>query len=297
MVSLIYQITETFNLSDAGGTLRERFDLIEWWESMRLLPPVHRFSEFIKTILLTELRQERIVIFIDEIDSILNLNFNTDNFFATIRYFYNERANYPELNRITFVLLGVASPSRLIKDNNRTPFNIGQAINLSGFSLDEVEPLIRGLKDKCDNPMALIKEILAWTGGQPLLTQRICQLIIDSDNFIAQGSETKQVQSLVQTEVIDKWSYQDSQEHFKSIRSRLLDTHLSPVRLLQMYQQILQTGEILVDDSEEVTELLLSGLVRNCEGKLKVYNRIYQSVFDESWIEQTSTKISSSRSI
>jgi hypothetical protein len=57
---------------------------------------------------------ENIVIFIDEIDSVLGLNFPIDDFFAAIRACYNKRAQNPEYKRLTFVLLGVATPTELI---------------------------------------------------------------------------------------------------------------------------------------------------------------------------------------
>jgi hypothetical protein len=43
-------------------------------------------------------------------------------------------------------------PSDLIQDKNRTPFNIGRAIALHGFSLDEAQPLAQGFVGKTDNP-------------------------------------------------------------------------------------------------------------------------------------------------
>ncbi|HEY9635021.1 MAG TPA: AAA-like domain-containing protein [Coleofasciculaceae cyanobacterium] len=70
---------------------------------------------------------------IDEIDSILSRDFPIDDFFALIRFLYNQRAIEPEYKRITFAIFGVATPSDLIQDSNRTPFNIGKAIELHGF--------------------------------------------------------------------------------------------------------------------------------------------------------------------
>ncbi|MDF5716431.1 MAG: AAA-like domain-containing protein [Rhizonema sp. NSF051] len=111
--------------------------------------------------------KQNIVIFIDEIDSVLSLKFPTDDFFAFIRACYNQRPDNPEYNRLTFCLLGVASPSNLIEDKQRTPFNIGKAISLTGFQLHEVEPLEKGLHSVVSEPTAVMKEILHWTGGQP----------------------------------------------------------------------------------------------------------------------------------
>jgi AAA-like domain len=77
-------------------------------------------------------------------------------------------------------LFGVATPSDLIRDPSRTPLNIGRSIDLQGFKLAEIQPLAEGLVGKVSNPQAVLKEILAWTGGQPFLTQKLCQLIAAS---------------------------------------------------------------------------------------------------------------------
>lgn len=128
------------------GTFRlyNDFDLDEWWTENNLLSPVQHLSKFIETVLL-RLITENIVIFIDEIDSILSINFKLDDFFAVIRDCYNRRADQPIYNRLTFALLGVSTPSDLIGDKRRTPFNIGRAIDLTGFQLQEAQPLATGL--------------------------------------------------------------------------------------------------------------------------------------------------------
>ena len=43
---------------------------------------------------------------------------------------------------ITFCLLGVATPSDLIRNVNTTPFNIGYRIELTDFTEAEAEPLL-----------------------------------------------------------------------------------------------------------------------------------------------------------
>jgi adenylate cyclase len=76
------------------------------------------------------------------------LKFPIDDFFAVIRNCYNQRADKLPYRRVTFTLLGVATPSDLIKDKKRTPFNIGRAIELKGFQLHEIQPLTNGLVSK-----------------------------------------------------------------------------------------------------------------------------------------------------
>ena len=78
---------------------------------------------------------------VDEIDTTLRLNF-TDDFFAGIRYLYQARAGEPELQRLSFVLIGVATPGDLVKDAARTPFNVGHRIDLTDFTLGEALPLV-----------------------------------------------------------------------------------------------------------------------------------------------------------
>ncbi|MBJ7297995.1 MAG: AAA-like domain-containing protein, partial [Dolichospermum sp.] len=159
------------NLLASGFTLE--IDLEDWWHKHRNIASRVRLSQFIEEELLKKIPKE-IIIFVDEIDSILSLKFK-DDFFAFIRSCYNKRAYDPKYNRLTFALLGVAAPTDLITDTISTPFNIASRfIELAGFELDKTEPLQKGLEGKVSHPQAVMKEILIWTGGQPFLTQRLC---------------------------------------------------------------------------------------------------------------------------
>jgi hypothetical protein len=263
--------------------------VLKWWQEREGLSPVQRLGEFIEEVLLTEIHQN-IVIFIDEIDSVLRLGFK-DDFFALIRACYNQRADNPEYQRLTFALLGVTTPSDLIQDKTRTPFNIGSAIELCGFQLHEVQPLAQGLEEKVDNPQEVLREILAWTGGQPFLTQKLCQLVLSSPFTIAAGSEAELIEGLVRARIIENWESTDEPEHLKTIRDRLLKSSQQPEQLLQLYQLILQQGEIDANTDRETMNLRLTGLVVKQQSKLKVYNRIYASVFNPAWAENESFKL------
>jgi WD40 repeat protein len=266
--------------------LYENFDLNTWWSSEGLLSPVNRLSKFFETVLLQSV-SKNIVIFVDEIDSVLSLTFERDDFFALIRECYNNRATKPDYQRLTFALLGVATPSDLIQDKRRTPFNIGRAIQLTGFQLQEAQPLAGGLAVKTNNPKAAMAAILDWTGGQPFLTQKLCQMILDADAAIPENRVAESVEELVQTRVISNWESQDEPEHLKTIRDRILrGGGQRTSRLLGLYQEILQHEEVADDNSLEQTQLRLSGLVVRRESKLRVSNRIYAAVFNKNWLEQ-----------
>ncbi|TVP70189.1 MAG: hypothetical protein EA342_02000, partial [Leptolyngbya sp. LCM1.Bin17] len=258
--------------------------VMPWWNEHSGLSPVQRLGEFLEDVVLAELAQP-IVIFIDEIDSILRLEFK-DDFFALIRACYNQRADHDAYHRLTFALLGVATPSDLIQDKKRTPFNIGQAIELYGFQPGEVEPLAEGLRDKADHPQAVLQAILDWTGGQPLLTQKLCQLIAESPQYLAAGHEAELVEEQVRTQIITNWEAQDEPEHLRTIRDRLFRDDTTVARLLGLYQQILHQGRIAADGSREQIELRLSGLVVERQGQLQSFNPIYRAVFSPDWVAQ-----------
>jgi hypothetical protein len=282
---VIYSIASSLGLHD--------FDLANWWTEHSLLPYVQRFSQFIEEVLLPLIPQN-IVIFFDEIDTILQLDFRNE-FLAAIQACYNKRAQIAAYKRLTFALLGVATPTDLIADKNRTPFNIGRAIQLTGFQLHEAQPLAQGLAEKFSNPQAVLKRVLAWTGGQPFLSQKLCELLVKIPVPTEFKDEVAWVDEVVRSHIIENWEFQDEPEHLRTIRDRLcrcasrnriLKNEQRAEKLLELYQQILQQGEITADDSPEQMVLRLSGLVVEQQGKLRVYNRIYELVFDQNGVDK-----------
>ena len=271
--------------------LSRKMNIKTWWQEQGDLSPVQRLSEFIEEILLLTAAQpdepipKNLVVFIDEIDSILSLNFPVNDLFALIRSCYNQRSLNPEYQRLTFAFFGVATPSNLIADNQRTPFNIGQAIQLEGFKEHEAQPLLQGLAEKVSNPQTLLKEVLAWTNGQPFLTQKLCQFIRNTSSTIPTNRESEWIADLVRRSIIENWESQDEPEHLRTIRDRLLRSKQS-VQLLEIYQQIQHQGKVVPCNSPEEKELLLSGLVVKQQGLLRVNNRIYESIFDRSWVKE-----------
>lgn len=262
-----------------GFKLLGKVNLKKWWQEREDLSLSQRLSQFIVDELLARFPEDKFVIFIDEIDSVLSLNFAVDDFFALIRFCYNQRAVNPEYQRITFALFGVATPSDLIADLQRTPFNIGKSIELEGFQLDEVQPLVEGLQIDEAKANEVIKEILIWSGGQPFLTQKICDLV-------TKLSLDLEIEKIVKSQIIKNWESQDEPEHLRTIRNRIKNQEKNVARLLGIYQQVLQGVAVATDDSREQTELILSGLVVKKDGILKVKNRVYREVFNLEWVEE-----------
>jgi tetratricopeptide (TPR) repeat protein len=270
-LNLLTDLKEDFGLS---------IDLEAWWRNHASLGPVKCFTKFLRDVVLTEI-EEQVVIFIDEIDTTLRLPFS-DDFFAAIRAMYNARAEDPAFKRLTFVLFGVATPSDLIKDRARAPFNIGQAIDLDDFSRENTRALQQGLKDIYpEHGEAIFARIYHWTNGHPYLTQKLCLAAAEmSGNGLV--TET-QVDELVEQLFLSEAARKESNLQFiqDSIQT-------SPQRsqLLALYRQV-YTGQAVPENERSVdqNQLKLFGLVRVENGLLKVRNEIYRHVFNLDWIE------------
>ena len=161
--------------------LRLKADVAAWWKTNEMLGYTQRMTQFFQEVLLDEVAGP-VVIFIDEIDSTLSLPF-TDDFFAAIRYVHNARSNVPAFKRLSFVLIGVATPNDLISDPRRTPFNVGERVDLDYFTVDEAMPLADGFAPPPGEARRRLQEVIRWTGGHPYLTQRLCHVIAEQQEM------------------------------------------------------------------------------------------------------------------
>ncbi|MDJ0729412.1 MAG: AAA-like domain-containing protein [Crocosphaera sp.] len=270
-----------------GFNLIGKVNLKAWWSEQADFSPIQRLDHFIQDILLKSIPSQPIVIFIDEIDSVLGLPFAVDDFWALIRFCYNQRAENRDYHRLTFALFGVATPSELIQAKERTPFNIGTAIELRGFQPHEIKPLIGGLKGSFTYVQDILEEILYWTGGQPFLTQKLCEMVLaETPPSLTPETVPQWIERLVRSQIIDHWETQDEPEHLRTIRDRLLSNEANTGRILSHYLEILQQGQIPLENSLEERELLLSGVVEKRGSCLRVRNPIYEMVFNRYWVNQ-----------
>ncbi len=199
--------------------IEDRLDLEtnvdEWWEEHDHLDVTRRLTLFFERILLNEVNQH-VVIFVDEIDTTLKLDFS-DDFFAAIRSLYNARADTPEFGRLSFVLIGVATPSDLIMDPVRTPFNIGQRVDLTDFTFKEARSLAQGLGLQRLRAMPVLTRVLNRTNGHPYLTQRLCHEIATQRN--GNGWSEAAVDRVVSSIFFGEMSHQD--DNLRFVRDRL----------------------------------------------------------------------------
>ena len=261
-----------------------QFDLDDWLDKNISLSPGLLLSKFIEQVLLAYI-EHNLVIFIDEIDYVRSLPFSTDNFFGVIRACYNKRGEKDKeyYQRLTFAFFGVATPTDLINDPILTPFNVGKAIALQGLSFEEADKVLtKGFEvHNFTNPSQILREILFWTGGQPFLTQKLCHLVV------TYGDKSQpNVKQIVEEYILKNWESQDNPIHLKNIQNRILFKSDIRSSILVIYQNILQGKKVILNNSLNQAELLLSGLVVAENNKLRVYNQIYQHIFNLDWVQK-----------
>ena len=148
------------------------------------------------------------------------------------------------------------------------------------------------LERKADHPTLVLQEILSWTGGHPILTRIVCQILANSDLIITGGSEKTTVKNLVKNSFIDNWKTQKTAEYIRTVADSLINNQkCSPELLLKTYRKILVRGEIATNRSPEQQELVNLGIAIVNNYRLKVANPIYQYVFNLNWIEEQLLKI------
>lgn len=256
-------------------------DLIEWWEQNSGLGMTQKLTHFFQKVLLAE-TSNQVVIFIDEVDSTISAPF-ADDFYVAIRYLYNARVQAPEFRRLSFVMLGVATPSDLVKDSTRTPFNIGERVDLTDFTFDEALPLAEGLGPSPTRAREVFSWVMNWTSGHPYLTQRLCSTIAHEHKSDWTRS---QVDDLVGATFFGERSKGDSNLRF--VGDMLTRRAPNRVQVLTTYREIYRNRRQVADEehSKIKSHLKLSGIVLSDAGQLHVRNLIYKTVFDERWIEE-----------
>jgi len=255
-------------------------ELEDFWLDHERIGPVQRLLTAIREIILPQ-RAGRVVMFIDEIDMVRSLPFSSDEFFAGIRQCYNARTEDAEYARLSFCLLGVATPTDLIRDPRQTPFNIGHRIELCDFTAEEATALAKEFGRSNQESEVLLKRVLYWTRGHPYLTQHLCRAIAGNTDV----NRPEHVDRLCETLFFSSRA-RDRDDNLLFVRERIVRTNKNLADLLRLYIQIRARKRVADDETNPlIDELRLSGITRVEKGMLTVRNRIYHRVFDDRWVE------------
>lgn len=123
---------------------------------------------------------------LDEVDKLFACPFGGD-VFALFRTWHNDRAYEPDgaWSKLTMVIAYATEAHLFITDVNQSPFNVGTKLTLADFDLAHVEELNR----RYGSPLrtqAEITQLFALTGGQPYLTRRAFDHLVQSGESLSQ---------------------------------------------------------------------------------------------------------------
>lgn len=271
-------------LVEIVSRLRLNVDLVKWWREHAYISVAQRLNGFFESVVLAQIA-EPIVIFVDEIDTTIRLPF-TDDFYAAIRYLYNDRSRVGAFDRLSFVLIGVATPNSLIRNPDQTPFNIGTQVDLTDFTFDEVAELASGLTSSDGDSSSAMRWVYEWTGGHPYLTQKLCMAVAKAHLTTVTKSHVARIVSEV---FFGAHGEQDSNIQFvRDMLTRRIPDQIDPAEVILTYRDIYRKRKRIVDEERSTikSHLKLSGVVISSKGTLAVRNKVYWSIFDELWVRQ-----------
>ena len=220
------------------------------------------------TELANVLKDQRIVIIIDEFDGIPQTV--VSDFLHSLRRIYLSGVDA----RCPFSLgiVGVKSITQLNYDRSISPFNIQDEFALPNFTLEQVQELLAEYTDAVGQPFAaeVIEALHKQTAGQPFLVNRFAQILTDELN-------------IPKTECIDMTHF--SEAHTRLLRERNVNIQhlITNIRKEPRFETLLM-GIVSRDrgvdfnlDNEFISDLATYGiLAEGADGMCEIVNPIYQ---------------------
>lgn len=259
------------------------------WTTTAGLPPSSRFKKFMERTMAALPADTRVVVLLDEIESVLNVAFNLDDLFTQLRAMHEERATSEVLGRITFCLIGVTSPNDLIREKGITPYNVSQPVKIEDFTRSALTPLEPGLAH-LGAAREVIDAIYAWTSGHPYMTQRLCWALAALP-ALDEGGAVETVARVVRATFLDR-PLEDpnlnyAARRFDDPKHGRADATLTDK--VSLYYGLLK-GEVKRSSSESSVEmeLRLCGMIGDevvgGERRVRIRNKIVATVFGIEWV-------------
>jgi WD40 repeat protein len=263
--------------------LRLAVDLQHWWQEKKPLSPLQRLNEFFWEIVLANTRSP-VIIFLDEIESVADLDFAADLFIA-VRACHDARAAEPDYERLRFALFGTALPIDSAALSGLSLFDVGRRIDLNDFTFEEARPLCREIGMEPGDAERALYRVFYWTGGHPYLTQKMCRAMARVPRSVHSDEE---VDEFVSSRFL-AGNAPHNEPNLRRTRSLVGKRHALSHAALRLYRRVRRGRKVRYDRHNSEHEWLrVTGLVSvNAAGRLQVRNRIYAQVFTRRWVTQT----------
>ncbi|MBN2004039.1 MAG: AAA-like domain-containing protein [Anaerolineae bacterium] len=149
--------------------IKNRID--DYWDVS--LGNSQRCTNYVSGYILEELKHP-LVLTMDEVESVFGADFRSD-FFGMLRSWHNKRLAGSIWKQLDLALVTSTEPYQLIENLNQSPFNVGEIIELTDFTLEQITDLNRrhGLPLTAGQEQQLV----GLLGGHPYLTRRALYLV------------------------------------------------------------------------------------------------------------------------
>lgn len=242
--------------------------ILENRKNLNNIPPHKQHSNELRILL--KHTNGKLIIILDEIDALTNTNYS-DKIFAQIRSVYFSRVNFPELERLTYILSGVVEPTEIIKDPKISPFNIGEKIFLNDFSKDEFLTFIEKAKLNTLSE-EIIEQVFYWTNGNPRMTWDLCAEIENNKSIITSKLNVDDIVKKLYLTSFDKPPIDNIREMViadKKIRDAIIEIDYNK-------------GSEVADNVK--SKLYLAGIINYEENNIKIKNRIIKNALSSNWL-------------
>ncbi len=221
-----------------------------------------------------QVKQKKIVIFIDEFDGIPRSEL--ENFLTTLRELYQKYKMRKDKALYAVGLVGIRNITKLIV-GGVSPFNIADQVRLPPFSLKNVRDLYGQYTDETHQPFTegAVLKIYEETAGQPWLVNRLGTLLtID-----------------IKPETVDPITEEDVGAAIKRLlkeRNSHFDNLLEKAKQhKETFVEIVFDGVDYNPDNEDQSWLEQYGLIRDENEKAQVSNPIYQQRFLNAFFQES----------
>jgi hypothetical protein len=125
-------------------------------------------TEYFEEYILFELNTP-LVLCLDDVDLVfINLK-NYEDFFGLLRSWYDKAQSRPIWKKLRLVVVH-STEVYMLKDINQSPFNVGLPIELSEFSIEQVQYFAK--QHELDWDAAPAEQLMKMVGGHPYLVQQ-----------------------------------------------------------------------------------------------------------------------------
>lgn len=201
-----------------------------------------------------------LILAIDEADRLLETEFYSD-FFAMLRFWYNNAALDPLWQMLNLVLVISTEPYLLIADVNQSPFNVGERLNLRDFNSEQIAKLNR--QHGCPLNQQELPQLMQLLGGHPYLTRRAFHVLY---------SEGLSWLQLLEQATADTGAFADHLRHLQWIV-------WEQKTLRQSLQRVLRAKA--VSDDLVYMRLVQAGLIKGSGTTFSMRCDLYQHYFAE----------------